>query len=166
MKANPGHRFAPLFAFFEPWCQDKNRHGDIFNLLIRRWPSLRSGLRARLLSRFLLWSVFFTHSLSVSERGDFYQLLGLEPARFDEEVIRQTNRTAERAFPAVCVLEGGRFFDLGDRVIATLAALRSARAAGGAPLGVFQRWGLCFRLAGLLLRQFLQPMLAPSARIA
>jgi magnesium-protoporphyrin IX monomethyl ester (oxidative) cyclase len=46
----------PLFDFFEPWCQDENRHGDIFNMLIRCWPGLRQGLRGRLLSRFFLWS--------------------------------------------------------------------------------------------------------------
>jgi hypothetical protein len=66
----------------------------------------------------------------------------------------------------VYALKGDRFFELRDQVIATLAALRSARAAGGAPLGLLQRLGLRLRLADLLLRQFLQPMVTPSARIA
>jgi len=46
LKANPGNAFAPLFDFFEPWCQDENRHGDIFNMLIRCWPGLSSRWRA------------------------------------------------------------------------------------------------------------------------
>ncbi|MEB3334001.1 MAG: magnesium-protoporphyrin IX monomethyl ester (oxidative) cyclase, partial [Cyanobacteriota bacterium] len=111
LKAHPENAFAPLFDFFEPWGQDENRHGDIFNMLIRCWPGLNSGLRGPLLSRFFLWSVFLTHSLTVCERGDFYRLLGLEPAGFDADVIRQTNRTARRAFPVVFVL-GPTFFAL------------------------------------------------------
>jgi len=47
LKAHPDNAFAPLFDFFEPWCQDENRHGDIFNVLIRCWPGLRRGLRGR-----------------------------------------------------------------------------------------------------------------------
>jgi magnesium-protoporphyrin IX monomethyl ester (oxidative) cyclase len=47
LKAHPDNAFAPLFDFFEPWCQDENRHGDIFNVLIRCWPGLRRGLRGQ-----------------------------------------------------------------------------------------------------------------------
>jgi magnesium-protoporphyrin IX monomethyl ester (oxidative) cyclase len=151
LKAHPENAFAPLFDFFEPWCQDENRHGDIFNMLIRCWPGLNSGLRGRLLSRFFLWSVFLTHSLTVCERRDFYWLLGLEPAGFDDDVIRQTNRTARRAFPVVFVL-GPTYFALRDRLIETF---RQIRAAEGPPL---RRLGLGLRFSQLLLRQFLQPM--------
>jgi magnesium-protoporphyrin IX monomethyl ester (oxidative) cyclase len=166
LKAQPHHSFAPLFAFFEPWCQDENRHGDIFNLLMRCWPSLRSGLRGRLLSRLFLWSVFLTHSLTVSERGDFYTLLGLDPAGFDEDVIRHTSATAARAFPLVYALEDGRFFALRDQIVDTLAALRSGREQGGGLAGMGRRLALRARVTRLLLRQFLQPMVAPSASIA
>jgi len=31
------------------------------------------------------WSVFLTHRLTVAERGDFYRLLGIDPATFDAE---------------------------------------------------------------------------------
>ena len=149
LKAHPGNSFAPLFAFFEPWCQDENRHGDIFNMLIRCWPALRQGWRGRILSRFFLWSVFLTHSLTVCERGDFYQLLGMDPARFDAEVMRHTNRTARRAFPWVFRLDG-RYLELRDRLVETFRALKQAR--GPAKLG------LRLRFAALLLRQFAQPM--------
>ncbi|MFN9619187.1 MAG: magnesium-protoporphyrin IX monomethyl ester (oxidative) cyclase [Synechococcaceae cyanobacterium] len=162
LKAHPENDFAPLFDFFEPWCQDENRHGDIFNLLIRCWPQLRNGLRGRLLSRFFLWSVFLTHSLTVCERGNFYRLLGLDPDRFDEDVLRHTNRTARRAFPVVFDLEGPRFFALRDQLVATYRAIK-ANAAEPAGLG---RWlqglGLKVRLVGLLLRQFGQPMVASA----
>ena len=161
LKAHPDNAFAPLFGFFEPWCQDENRHGDIFNVLIRCWPALRRGLRGRLLSRFFLWSVFLTHSLTVGERGDFYRLLGLDPTQFDTEVIRQTNRTARRAFPVVFALEDDRWFELRDRMV---ALHRRLGEAGGAGLG---RWlgrlGLRIRFGVLLLRQLTQPMVASGA---
>ena len=83
LKANPGEAFAPLFDFFEPWCQDENRHGDCFTVMMRCWPGITKGWRGKLLSRFFLWSVFLTHTLTVCERGEFYELLGIEPKAFD-----------------------------------------------------------------------------------
>ena len=127
-------------------------------MLFRSWPALRQGLRGRLLSRFFLWSVFLTHSLTVGERGDFYRLLGMDPAAFDAEVIRQTNRTARRAFPVVFALEDDRWFDLRDRMVALHRRLAEAADPGlGGWLG---RLGLRIRMAALLLRQFAQPMVA------
>jgi magnesium-protoporphyrin IX monomethyl ester (oxidative) cyclase len=149
LKANPDNNFAPLFDFFEPWCQDENRHGDIFNLLIRCWPELRRGLRGRLLSRFFLWSVFLTHSLTVCERGDFYRILGMDPGRFDDAVMRHTNQTARRAFPWVFRLDAG-YLRLRDQLVETFRGLGEARG--------LRRLGLQLRFASLLCRQFLQPM--------
>jgi magnesium-protoporphyrin IX monomethyl ester (oxidative) cyclase len=158
LKAHPDNSFAPLFGFFEPWCQDENRHGDIFNLLIRCWPGLTSGLRGRLLSRFFLWSVFLTHSLTVCERGDFYRLLGMDPDGFDAEVIRQTNRTARRAFPVVFAMEDSAFLGLRDQLVATFQQLRASAAEPAGPGRCLRRLILRARFAGLLLRQLTQPM--------
>jgi len=166
LKAHPENDFAPLFDFFEPWCQDENRHGDIFNMLIRCWPQLRQGLRGRLLSRFFLWSVFLTHSLTVCERGNFYKLLGMDPSRFDEEVMRHTNRTARRAFPVVFNLEGRTYFELRDQLV---EVFRAIKANGAEPAGLgrlLKGLGLKARFAGLLLRQFSQPMLPSSEAVA
>ena len=84
----------------------------------------------------------------------------MEPDRFDEAVLRQTNRTARRAFPVVFMLDGPAFFQLRDQLVDTY---RQLRAAQGQPL---RRLRLQARFAGLLLRQFLQPMeasgLSPS----
>ena len=158
LKAHPENAFAPLFDFFEPWCQDENRHGDIFNLLIRCWPDLSSGLRGRLLSRFFLWSVFLTHSLTVCERGDFYRLLGIDPDRFDAEVMRQTNRTARRAFPVVFALETSRYLALRDQLVDTFRQLRASAEDAAGPARLLRRLRLRARFAGLLVCQFLQPM--------
>ena len=160
LKAHPDSNFAPLFDFFEPWCQDENRHGDIFNMLIRCWPALRQGLRGKLLSRFFLWSVFLTHSLTVCERGEFYRLLGMAPEAFDAEVMRHTNRTARRAFPWVFDLESGGYIALRDRLVACFQEMGAARRQGAGPL---RQLGLRLRFGGLLWRQFWQPMVPAEA---
>ena len=166
LKAHPDNSVAPLFDFFEPWCQDENRHGDIFNMLIRCWPELRRGLRGRLLSRFFLWSVFLTHSLTVCERGDFYELLGLDPARFDDEVMRQTNRTAQRAFPMVFDLDNSRYLQLRDQLVDTFLQLKALAADPAGRRQWLKRLQLRLQFASQLLQQFSQPMVASAEVVA
>ncbi len=108
---HPENQFYPLFSYFEPWCQDENRHGDIFKALLRSQPGLWQGWKARFWSRFFLLAVFATHTLTVHERKNFYLSLGIDPTSFDEEVVRQTNATAARAFPTVLDTERPEFFD-------------------------------------------------------
>lgn len=110
LEKHPEHEFYPLFRYFESWCQDENRHGDIFKALLRSQPQLWKTWQSRLWSRFFLLSVFATHTLTVHERGNFYQVLGLDPTEFDTEVIRKTNETAARAFPSVLDTEHPEFF--------------------------------------------------------
>ncbi|AFY66453.1 magnesium-protoporphyrin IX monomethyl ester (oxidative) cyclase [Geitlerinema sp. PCC 7407] len=110
LQQHPENQFYPLFRYFESWCQDENRHGDIFKALLRSQPQLWQGWKARFWSRFFLLSVFATHSLTVHERAKFYEILGLDPTEFDRQVIRETNATAARAFPAVLDTEHPDFF--------------------------------------------------------
>ncbi|MDX2098787.1 MAG: magnesium-protoporphyrin IX monomethyl ester (oxidative) cyclase [Leptolyngbyaceae cyanobacterium bins.59] len=110
LEKHPENQFYPLFRYFESWCQDENRHGDIFKALIRSQPQLWNNWKARLWSRFFLLTVFATHTLTVHERSSFYHTLGIDPTEFDREVIRQTNDTATRAFPSVLNTEHPDFY--------------------------------------------------------
>lgn len=110
LEKHPENQFYPLFDYFESWCQDENRHGDIFNALVRSQPKLWNNWKARLWSRFFLLSVFATHSLTVRERSNFYDSLGLDAEEFDKEVIRKTNETAARSFPSVLDVDHPEFF--------------------------------------------------------
>ncbi len=110
LQKHPEHQFYPIFRYFEPWCQDENRHGDIFKALIRSQPQLWKTWKSRLWSRFFLLSVFATHTLTVQERSKFYEMLGLDAAEFDEDVIRHTNEMAARAFPSVLDVDHPKFF--------------------------------------------------------
>ncbi|MBJ7900546.1 MAG: magnesium-protoporphyrin IX monomethyl ester (oxidative) cyclase [Cyanobacteria bacterium RI_101] len=110
LEKHPENQFSPLFNYFESWCQDENRHGDIFKALLRSQTSLWATWQARWQSRFFLLSVFATHTLTVHERVNFYRALGLDATAFDQEVIRKTNETSARAFPVILDVEHPEFF--------------------------------------------------------
>jgi magnesium-protoporphyrin IX monomethyl ester (oxidative) cyclase len=110
LEKHPENQFYPIFQYFESWCQDENRHGDIFKALLRSQPQLWNNWKARLWSRFFLLSVFATHTLTVHERAGFYTSLGLDATEFDREVVRNTNETAGRAFPVMLNTEHPQFF--------------------------------------------------------
>jgi magnesium-protoporphyrin IX monomethyl ester (oxidative) cyclase len=110
LEKHPENQFYPIFRYFESWCQDENRHGDIFKALLRSQPQLWNNWKARLWSRFFLLSVFATHTLTVHERAKFYKSLGLDATEFDVQVVRNTNETAGRAFPVMLNTEHPQFF--------------------------------------------------------
>ena len=110
IQAHPEHQFYPLFRYFESWCQDENRHGDFFKVLLRSQPQLWNTWRSRLWARFFLLSVFATHTLTVEERDDFYKSIGLDAREYNRHVIRKTNETSARAFPEILNTEHPDFF--------------------------------------------------------
>lgn len=158
LDGHPGNRFAPLFDFFEPWCQDENRHGDIFNVLLQCWPKMTQGLRGQLLSRFFLWSVFLTHSLTVAERSDFYELLGMDTRHFDDAVIEATNRTARQAFPVVFKLSDDRFLAHRDGLVHCFQQLQALATQDWSLQRSFQSIALKLQFAGHAIRQLFNPM--------
>ena len=110
LEKHPEYHFYPLFNFFENWCQDENRHGDFFKVLLRSQRAMWDTWSGRLWARFFLLTVFVTHTLTVFERADFYDCLGLDPREYNTEVIRKTNETSLRAFPSVLDTENPEFF--------------------------------------------------------
>ena len=154
LEKNPANKFAPLFDYFDAWCQDENRHGDIFNMLLQCWPGMTKGIRGKLLSRLFLWLVFLTHSLTVAERSNFYELLGMDARQFDTEVIKATNRSARRAFPVVFKLTGTNFMAHRDGIVHCFQQLQAKAAQGWR----FDCFLIRLKLVGHGLRQFLSPM--------
>ncbi|ESA38194.1 magnesium-protoporphyrin ix monomethyl ester cyclase [Leptolyngbya sp. Heron Island J] len=132
LEQQPENRFYPLFNYFESWCQDENRHGDIFKALLRSQPNMWKTWQSRLWSRFFLLSVFATHSLTVHERTKFYETLGLDATQFDIDVIRETNNTSARAFPVILNVDHPEFFKRLDRCAARNLKMK-AIAEGSAP---------------------------------
>lgn len=110
LERHPEHRIYPLFRYFENWCQDENRHGDFFKVLLRSQPKLWKSWQSRLWSRFFLLTVFATHTLTVLERATFYESIGMDPKEYNEQVIHKTNETAQRAFPSILDTHHPEFF--------------------------------------------------------
>jgi magnesium-protoporphyrin IX monomethyl ester (oxidative) cyclase len=110
LQKHPDQQFYPLFRYFDSWCQDENRHGDIFKALLRSQPQLLNTWQSRLWMRFFLLMVFVTHSLTVYERADFYHSFGFDHRQFDRSVIRETNKTAAAAFSVVLDTERPDFY--------------------------------------------------------
>ncbi|BBC22365.1 magnesium-protoporphyrin IX monomethyl ester (oxidative) cyclase [Pseudanabaena sp. ABRG5-3] len=110
MQKHPENRFYPLFKYFESWCQDENRHGDFFKVLLRSQPDLWGTWQAKLWARFFLLTVFATHTITVFERADFYKSIGLDARQYNKEVVINTNKTSISAFPAVLDTSHPDFF--------------------------------------------------------
>jgi magnesium-protoporphyrin IX monomethyl ester (oxidative) cyclase len=110
LEKHPEHQIYPLFRYFESWCQDENRHGDFFKALLRSQPKLWNNWKSRLWSRFFLLSVFVTHTLTVLERTNFYESVGIDAKDYNQQVITKTNETAERAFPSILDTNHPQFF--------------------------------------------------------
>ena len=110
LESHPENQFYPLFRYFESWCQDENRHGDFFKVLVRSQAKLYDNWKARLWVRFFLLSVFATHTLTVLERSTFYDSVGLDARQYNIDVIEKTNETAARAFPVILNTKHPDFF--------------------------------------------------------
>ncbi|MEE3719308.1 magnesium-protoporphyrin IX monomethyl ester (oxidative) cyclase [Tumidithrix elongata RA019] len=109
--AHPEKRIYPIFRFFENWCQDENRHGDFCNLLLKSQPEYINGLKAKLWSRFFLLSVFATMYLNdICNRSDFYEAIGMDTRKYVDEVLRDTNRDAAKAFPVIIDMDNPKFW--------------------------------------------------------
>jgi magnesium-protoporphyrin IX monomethyl ester (oxidative) cyclase len=166
LEKHPENQFYPLFRYFDSWCQDENRHGDIFKALLRSQPKLWKTWKSRLWSRFFLLTVFATHTLTVHERVGFYHTLGLDPTAFDTEVIRKTNETAARAFPSVLNTEHPDFFCRLQRCSDLNLRLSNIdHSAQPKWLKVLRKLPLQMAIAGHLLRIYLiKPIDAEAVR--
>ncbi|MBE7384792.1 MAG: magnesium-protoporphyrin IX monomethyl ester (oxidative) cyclase [Leptolyngbya sp. SIO1E4] len=166
LEQHPEHSFYPLFNYFESWCQDENRHGDIFKALLRSQPQMWKTWQSRLWSRFFLLSVFATHSLTVHERAKFYEMLGLDATEFDAEVIRQTNDTSARAFPVILDVDHPEFFKRLDRCADRNLKLKEiAEGAGTKIWKTLRKVPLVAGIVGDLLRLYLiKPIDAEAIR--
>jgi magnesium-protoporphyrin IX monomethyl ester (oxidative) cyclase len=166
LERHPEHQIYPLFHYFEHWCQDENRHGDFFKALLRSQPKLWNNWKARLWARFFLLTVFATHTLTVLERSDFYESLGIDPRDYNQQVIQKTNETSIRAFPSVLDTDHPDFFRRLERC--AIANQKLAEISSSQRLAVirfFQK--LPYQLSifwQLLCLYFLKPVDAESLR--
>ncbi len=164
LEQHPEHRIYPLFRYFENWCQDENRHGDFFKVLLRSQPNLWNTWQSRLWARFFLLTVFATHTMTVLERGSFYDSIGMDPQEYNKQVIHRTNETALRAFPSILDTHHPEFFPRLDWcAIANQKLTEIASSSSPAALKFLQKIPWIGVIVWQLLRLYLLPSINAEA---
>ncbi|CAI5959035.1 unnamed protein product [Closterium sp. NIES-65] len=157
LMANPEFACYPIFGKFENWCQDENRHGDFITAMLKCYPKFLTAWDSKLWARFFCLSVYVTMYLNDHQRGAFYRNLGLDVKQFDLHVIKETNRTSARIFPAVLDVDNPEFERKLDHLVRLHESIIAVDANQGAPelLRRVQKLPLQAAFVGELLAMYL-----------
>ncbi|BAC91566.1 magnesium-protoporphyrin IX monomethyl ester (oxidative) cyclase [Gloeobacter violaceus] len=158
LERHPENRIHPLFNYFKNWCQDENRHGDFFGLILKSQPQLLKGPINRLWVRFFLLSFCLTMYLNDRKPHNLYSALGLDASHYAMEVLRQTNLDSGKVFPLILDLDNPRFQRHLDRCADLNLQLEAL--SGKSPLA---RLPVIAALAGTIAQLFLLKPVAPPA---
>lgn len=109
LEKHPENRIHPLFKFFKNWCQDENRHGDFFAILLKSQPNLLKGVVNRLWIRFFLLSFCLTMYLNDRKPHNLYSALGLDAGEYALDVLHKTNLDSGKVFPLILDLDNPAF---------------------------------------------------------
>ncbi len=155
LERHPEHRFHPIFKWFERWCNDEFRHGEVLALMIRSDPKLLSGVN-KLWIRFFLIAVYGTMYVRDHNRQELHAALGLDSTKYDFEVFDITSQIARQVFPIELDVEQPKFRAGLERLRLIGVASDAAKKQGGV-IGKLKGAGWALAAAATFARLYVLP---------